>query len=210
MRLIRAKGQSTVEIIQCASGRGQWSDFLHTQRYTLLSSGDLQVENRVRLGQDIRDLPRVGVNLMLVPGLTQLEWFGRGPWENYPDRKAAAMVGRYSSTVAEQYVPYIMPQEHGHKTDVRWLTLLNKQRQGLRVEGEPTLEFSVSHYTDADLFAAKHTTDLRPRAQVILNLDGAHRGLGTASCGPDTLADYRLLARAYQFTYRLQILGIER
>ncbi len=210
VRLIRAKNQPTVEIVQRASGRGQWSDFLHTQRFTLLSSGDLLVENRVRPGKDIQDLPRVGVNLILVPGLTQLEWFGRGPWENYPDRKAAAMVGRYASTVAEQYVPYIMPQEHGHKTDVRWLTLANAQGAGLRVEGEPTIEFSASHYTDADLFAARHTTDLSPRPQVILNLDGAHRGLGTASCGPDTLAAYRLLERAYQFIYRLKILGVER
>jgi beta-galactosidase len=120
------------------------------------------------------------------------------------------MVGRYASTVAEQYVPYIMPQEHGHKTDVRWLTLANAQGAGLRVEGEPTIEFSASHYTDADLFAARHTTDLSPRPQVILNLDGAHRGLGTASCGPDTLAAYRLLERAYQFIYRLKILGVER
>jgi beta-galactosidase len=76
----------------------------------------------------------------------------------------------------------------------------------LRVEGTPTIEFSASHYTDADLFAAKHTIDLSPRPQVILNLDGAHRGLGTASCGPDTLEEYRLLAGAYQFTYRLRVL----
>ncbi len=208
VRLIHGKDSPTVEIVQRASGRGQWNDFLHIQRYTLLSSGDLQVENHVRLGKGIHDLPRVGVSLVLVPGLTHLEWFGRGPWENYSDRKASAMVGRYTSTVADQYVPYIMPQEHGHKTDVRWLTLTNVQGEGLRVEGEPTVEFSASHYTDADLFAARHTNDLSPRPQVILNLDGAQRGLGTASCGPDTLATYRLLASTYHFVYRLRVQGI--
>lgn len=210
IRLIRRNDMPTVEIVQRASGRAQWDDFTHTQRYTLLPTGGVQVENHMRLGKDIQDLPRVGVTLMLLPGLTQLEWFGRGPWENYSDRKAAAMVGRYSSTVADQYVSYIMPQEHGHKTDVRWLTLTDKSRTGLRVEGNPTIEFSASHYTAADLFAARHTTDLSPRPQVILNLDHTQRGLGTASCGPDTLEKYRLLARSYQFTYHLQILGSER
>ncbi len=116
------------------------------------------------------------------------------------------MVGRYSSTVTEQYVPYIMLQENGHKTDVRWLMLTNEQGHGLRAEGNPTFEFSASHFTDADLFAAKHTIDLTPRAEIILNLDGAHRGLGTASCGPDTLDKYRLLEPVYQFVYVLKSL----
>ncbi len=203
IRLTRVKGAPVVEIAHRASGRGQWSDCAHVQRYTLESSGALRVENIVRLGKEIRDIPRVGVNLILAPGLEQLEWFGRGPWENYPDRKASAMIGRYTSTVTEQYVPYIMPQEHGHKTDVRWLTLSDETGRGLRVVGEPTIEFSASHFADADLFAAKHTIDLAPRAEVMLNLDGAMRGLGTASCGPDTLEQYRLRAPVYRFAYRI-------
>ena len=206
IRLLRSKGIPVVEIVHCASGRGEWNDFAHVHCYTLESSGDLRVENVVRLGKEIRDIPRVGVNWVLVPGLEHLEWFGRGPWENYPDRKASAMVGRYTSTVTEQYVPYIMPQEHGHKTDVRWLTLADVTGRGLRVAGDPTIEFSASHFTAADLFAAKHTIDLAPRAQVILNLDGAQRGLGTASCGLDTLKQYRLLAPVYRFAYVVSVL----
>jgi beta-galactosidase len=205
VRLIRAKSLPIVEIVHHASGRGQWNDFVHTHRYTLLPSGEMHVENTVRLGEGIRDIPRVGVNLVLAPDLEQLEWFGRGPWENYPDRKASAIIGHYASTVTDQYVPYIMPQEHGHKTDVRWLTLANEQGNGLRIEGEPTIEFSASHFTAADLFAAKHTIDLTPRAEVLLNLDGAHRGLGTASCGPDTLDKYRLLEPVYRFAFSLRV-----
>jgi beta-galactosidase len=201
MRLIRARGIWTVEVVHRASGRGTLNDFVHIHRYTLLPDGSLRVENVVRLGRDIRDIPRVGVNVVLVPGLEHLEWFGRGPWENYPDRKTSAILGHYRSTVSEQYVPYIMPQEHGHKTDVRWLLLADEHGHGLRVEGDPTIEFSASHFTDADLFAAKHTIDLVPRAEVILNLDGAMRGLGTASCGPDTLEEYRLLKSVYRFAF---------
>jgi beta-galactosidase len=188
-----------------ALGRGRWKDFRHVQRYTLLPSGQLQVENAVRLSKGISDIPRMGVRLTLIPELEQLEWFGRGPWDNYSDRKAAAMVGLFRSTVTEQYVPYIMPQEHGHKTGVRTLTLKDEAGGGLGVEGDLPFEFSASRFTAGDLFQARHTFELKPRPEVILNLDHAQRGLGTGSCGPDTLEQYRLLAREYQFTYRLKL-----
>jgi beta-galactosidase len=207
IRLIRGDEQAAVvEIAHQVSGRDHWDDFLHTHRYQLLPSGELLVENSVHLGPGVRDIPRVGVNLVLAPGLEQLAWFGRGPWDNYADRKAAAMVGSYQSTVAEQYVPYIMPQEHGHKTDVRWLKLTGADGHGLKVIGQPLIEFSASHLTADDLFNARHTFDLKPRAETILNLDHAQRGLGTASCGPDTLEQYCLLKPDYQFAYRLSLL----
>jgi beta-galactosidase len=195
-----------VEVVQRASGREDWNDFLYTARYALLGNGELHVENVVALGKDMLDIPRVGVELSLVPGLEQLEYFGRGPLENYSDRKISAMVGRYQNTVDGEYVPYIMPQEHGHHTDVRWLTLTNEQGHGLEVTGDDLFEFNVSHFTTSDLYAGRHTTDLHPCPEVILSLDAAQRGLGTASCGPDTLPQYQLREKKYQFTYRLKVL----
>ncbi|MBX3083780.1 MAG: DUF4981 domain-containing protein [Anaerolineae bacterium] len=207
IKLIQAENQlPVVEIVQQASGRAKWDDFQHTQRYQLLPSGQLAVENTVQIGSEINDIPRVGVSLTLDHGLEQLAWFGRGPWENYADRKASAMVGRYQSTVSAEYVPYVMPQEHGHKTDVRWLALTGGDHHGVKVEGAPLIEFSASHFTDADLYAAKHTYDLTPRADVILNLDLGQRGLGTASCGPDTLERYCLMEPQYTFSYRLELI----
>jgi beta-galactosidase len=142
-----------------------------------------------------------------VPDLEKLEWFGRGPWENYWDRKASAMVGLYRSTVTDQYVPYIMPQEHGHKTDVRWLALTDAGGYGVSVIGQPAIEFSASHFTADDLYTARHTVDLTPRDEVMVCLDHLQRGLGTGSCGPDTLEQYRLLDSEYKFAYRLRWLG---
>jgi beta-galactosidase len=206
IRLVRVKGVPVVEIVHHTSGREQWDDFRHIHRYSLLPSGELQVENTVRLGKGVTDIPRVGVSLALAPGLENLEWFGRGPWENYADRKASAMVGHYASTVSEQYVPYIMPQEHGHKTDVRWLSLTQNTGHGVQVVGSSTLEFSASHFTADDLYNARHTIDLKPRDEVFLSLDHAQRGLGTASCGPDTLEQYRLPDSEYSFVYRLRLI----
>jgi beta-galactosidase len=202
--VLRQLNPPTVEMLHYVSGRQKWDDFRHSHRYQLLPSGELLVDNTVRLGQGLVDLPRVGVSLILVPGLEQLAWFGRGPWENYADRKASASVARYRSTVTEQYVPYIMPQENGHKTDVRWLELRGANGSGLRAEGRPTFEFSASHFSDDDLFRAKHTHELVPRPEVILNLDHAQRGLGTASCGPDTLRQYQLRERVYRFAFTLR------
>jgi len=188
--------------------RGIPDGVVHRQAVHRLADGGLLVEHEVELPDELRDLPRVGVVLTLAPGLEQLEWFGRGPWENYPDRQASAVVGRYRSTVAEQYVPYIAPQEHGHRGDVRWLELTDAGGQGIRVTAMPLIGFSASHYTAADLTAARHTSDLEPRPEVILNLDHAQRGLGTASCGPDTSPRYRLNAPAYRFSYVIQQLGL--
>jgi len=208
LRRIQVTAQSaeavTVEIVHAASGRGQWDDFTHIHRYTMRASGELRVDNVVRLGEGITDIPRVGVGLVLDARLEQLAWFGRGPWDNYSDRKASATVGRWRSTVSAQYVPYIMPQEHGHKCDVRRLTLSDAQGRGLEVAGHPTVEFSALHLSDDDLFQATHTIDLTPRPEIFLNIDGAHRGLGTLSCGPDTLDRYRLRERAYRFAFSLR------
>ncbi|MFN8441849.1 MAG: glycoside hydrolase family 2 TIM barrel-domain containing protein [Caldilineaceae bacterium] len=200
-------GLPAVEVVRSASGRGEWNDFNHTQRYILLPSGELQVENQVKLGNDANDLPRVGVTLNLRPELEKLTWYGRGPWENYSDRKAASMVGRYQSTVSDEYVPYVMPQENGNKTDVRWLELTDEAGNGIRIEADQPLNFSASHFTANDLYHARHTTDLQPRPEVILNLDVAQRGLGTASCGPDTLEKYRLNESEYAFAFRLRLIG---
>ncbi|HEY3184847.1 MAG TPA: glycoside hydrolase family 2 TIM barrel-domain containing protein, partial [Gaiellaceae bacterium] len=199
----RLESDEGSEVVHRVSGRGEWDDALHRQTFRGVDGGIL-VENEVLLGPELRDLPRVGVVMTLRPGLERLEWLGRGPWENYPDRLASAIVGRFESTVSEQYVPYILPQEHGHRSDVRGLSLTDDAGAGLVVEGRPTFGFTASHFTAADLFAARHTIDLEPRAETILSIDRAQRGLGTASCGPDTAKRYRLDEPAYRFAYVLR------
>jgi beta-galactosidase len=199
-----------VEVVHKASGRERWSDARHRHVYRLLARGGLLVENEVALGPELRDLPRVGVVLVLRPGLERLEWFGRGPWECYSDRFASTVVDGFASTVTEQYVPYILPQEHGHRMDARRVSVVGDDGFGIEIEGRPTIGFSASHFTAADLYSARHTSDLEPRREVVLSLDHAQRGLGTASCGPDTAPRYRLLDSTYRFGYVLRIVDGQR
>ena len=196
-------GAPTVAITHVLSGRERWDDVRHTQTYALLSDGTLRIASQVRLGPDLVDLPRIGLELTLAPGLELLSWYGRGPGDNYSDRKASSMIDVYSSTVTDQYVPYIMPQEHGHKTDVRWLRLTAPDGRGLEISGDGLFEFNALHAADAELAAAQHTPDLTPRPEVILHLDHAMRGLGTG-LGMDTLPEYRLDEREYRFIFNLK------
>ena len=185
---------------------GAPAGFVHRHTYTIYGHGDILIDHLIEAEAGLPPLPRLGLSLTLRPGFEQFTWYGRGPHENYIDRNAGAAIGLYHSSVDDQYIPYIMPQENGNKTDVRWLALTDPQGQGagLLVVGQPPLEVSVSHYSAADLYRAFHTNELVRRPEVILNLDYRQCGLGGASCGPGTLPPYLVLPGTYQFSVRLR------
>jgi hypothetical protein len=176
----------------------------HQHTTTVYGSGDVIIENTVEANLKLTSLPRIGLTMQLPAGFERFTWYGRGPHENYLDRNTGAAVGLYSSSVAEQHVPYIMPQENGNKTEVRWLTLTNQAGLGLLAAGTLPLEASVSHYPAADLYQARHTNELVRREEVTLNLDYRQCGLGGASCGPGTLPQYLVQPGTYQFSLRLR------
>ncbi len=182
------------------------SHIVHAHKYEFLANGDVVIRHSLVLrGEQLVDLPRIGTRLDLAPGYDDLRYFGRGPLENYSDRKTAAMVGIYQNAVANEYVDYVVPQEHGHHTDTRWLELSKTKAPTLRIQGEPTLEFNATRYAAETLFDTSHAGDLVGRDHTILYLDHAHRGLGTGSCGPDTLPQYRISGRRFSWTERFSL-----
>jgi beta-galactosidase len=149
-------------------------------------------------------LPRVGLRMAGPPAWDDVEWFGGGPGEAYPDSRRAARIGRFRSPVDDLQTPYVFPQENGNRTAVRWARITGPGVPGLRVDGDPTFELTVRRWTSEDLDAARHTHELRPRDRVYVNLDVAQHGLGTASCGPGVLPAYELRPdRTYAFALRL-------
>ncbi|MDD5261782.1 MAG: glycoside hydrolase family 2 TIM barrel-domain containing protein [Methylacidiphilales bacterium] len=200
----RKDGAAVLKTVQSAKGSGVDYGFRTRQTITFYPDGRLVLENRIVADKRLPDLPRVGLALQLAPGFEKLRWYGRGPLENYCDRKRATLIGQYESTVTEEYVPYILPQEHGNKTDVRWLELEDPGHARVRFWSDLYFECSASHFTSHDLFKWTHTTDVVPRPEVIVNLDYAQRGLGTASCGPDTLSAYQIKPGTFVFNVAMQ------
>ena len=113
-------------------------------------------------------------------------------------------MGRWMSTVSELFVPYIWPQEAGGRSDVRWLELRDWPGQGLRIDLGAPMQVSVTHHRARDLADATHASDLVACPEVIVHLDAAHRGVGTASCGPDTLDEYRVGPGTYRWSWSLR------
>jgi beta-galactosidase len=162
--------------------------------------------HRVRVPDALADLPRVGVRFALPGRFRDVRWFGRGPHENYPDRKSSAMLGVWAGN--PDLPPYLVPQEFGLRTDTRWLECSDPLTgEVLRVDVlQPIgLHVSATNYRAEDLYVAANEADLWPRDELVVHLDVAHRGLGTASCGPDVLPGYRLPAGDFKFAYRLTV-----
>ena len=142
----------------------------------------------------------------------QVTWYGRGPGESYPDRRRGAYLGRFTQTVAEQYVPYVMPQEHGGHADTRWGVVSTSTGWGLLVTAAEPFQWNVSMFTPEQLTAATHAEDLQPESSsgVTMHLDVRHRGLGTLSCGPDTLPEYRIGPGRHRFTWAMRPVHVRR
>ena len=174
--------------------------------YRITPNGHIEVECSMGNTQN-QDFSRLGLQAVLDPSLEQVEWLGRGPMENYPDRHDAAFVGRYQNTVKGMCEKYIKPQSMGERWGVNWLTLTDQKGQGIRVrllDGE--LGFSAQHYSDEELWQAKYYHELKNiyRPEVVLHLDAAMRGLGNASCGPGPLPQYELNAKSYSYTFVIE------
>ena len=177
---------------------------------TLRPDGAILATEDIRIPAHFDDLPRVGLRWRLPIELDALTWYGRGPVESYPDRHRGARLGRFSSTVLDQYVPYVMPQEHGGHADTRWAVVHTAAGRGLLVIADVPFQLNVSRYTPEQLTAATHAEELVPSDHVTLHVDVRHRGLGTLSCGPDTLPEYRIGPGRYRFAWAMQPVDVKR
>ena len=150
-------------------------------------------------------LRRAGLVCMIDSSLHNVDYYAYGPWENYCDRKDGAIVGRYSTTVAEMPERYVKPQMTGGREGLRQLTLRDEQGFGITIETERTVGFSALQYTDEDLMKAGHFWEMQARPYTVLHLDAWTRGVGNASCGHDvdTLPEYRVPNKKMTYTLRI-------
>lgn len=194
-------------------------------RYKIFGTGDIMVEYQFGKKRDsMPEIPRIGLNLVLKREFDKVKWYGRGPGENYWDRKTASYVSLYKDNVDNLYTPYIRPQENGYRTDVRWLSLSNGKGQGLLVVGEPQFCFSA-HFNKREDFTSsqrnydqsadnpaqynRHAVDVVPRDLVSLYIDLGQMGVGgDNSWGAMTHPEYRIEGKNFQYRFRLKPIGL--
>ncbi|MDH6453960.1 MULTISPECIES: glycoside hydrolase family 2 TIM barrel-domain containing protein [unclassified Streptomyces] len=204
---VRALADRAVEI-KVSGTLPTTTESTYTTTYTVFGNGEIKVDNTLHPGaSSLPYIPEVGTILFLPRRLDRLHYYGRGPEENHWDRNDGTDVGLWSGTVAEQWTPYIRPQENGNKTDVRWAALTGRDGVGLLVSGEPLLEVNASHFTPEDLSnGVRHDYQLTPRDAVVLRVNHRQMGVGgDNSWGAHTHDEYKLFAnRDYAYTYRLR------
>ena len=174
--------------------------------FIVCADGTIMVNSFIRPNNTGAILPKLGFRLEMPKSMEQLSWFGRGPWDSYRDRKEACLPAIYNSTVTDQYEEYILPQEHGTKQEVRWLSVTNSEGQGLLFAAPDQMAASAVHFRPEDNYTnqgtrAQHTYQFKSCDNTVINLDAATRGLGNNSCGPDVMDKYELKAANTAFRF---------
>ena len=175
--------------------------------YRINSDGTLAVIQRLNAENSKTDLQRVGMTLVLDKEFDRIEYYGKGPHENYSDRNSSEWIGLYEESVAEQYFPYIRPQESGNKTEIRYWRVLNADGKGLEFYGTEPLSMSSLNYLTEDLDEGQnkhnlHSGDLTPRNLTVVHIDKVQSGLACQnSWGATPLEPYKLHPGTYEYTY---------
>ncbi len=167
-------------------------------QYHFTAQGELQLNVTTQVAEGLPSLARIGMVLHLAEQSEQVNWFGRGPHENYPDRQTSAHIGSWQLPLAELHTPYIFPCENGLRCDTRELQL-----GGLQVSGQ--FHFRVSPYSTRQLAETRYQYQLQPESGLYLHLDGFHMGIGgDDSWSPSVHADYLLGSGTYRYQVTLK------
>ena len=184
----------------------------YMMEYLICNNGAIVVTGSIDLtGTKLPELPRFGMRMELHQPYENLVYYGRGPFENYIDRYSSSFIGRYEDKVENQFYWYTRPQETGNKTDVRWLSLLDSEGQGVRITGLQPIAFSALHFSPEDLDPGltrklQHTIDIVPQKNIFLHVDLKQRGLGgDNSWGMYPHNEYRLLDKKYTYSYMIEL-----
>jgi beta-galactosidase len=174
--------------------------------YNIYGGGDIQLTTILEPGSSsLSELPEIGMLMELPASFDNITWYGRGPEENYWDRKTGYDVGVYNKSIDEMYIDYVVPQETGNRTDVRWVSLTNGSGNGILAVGMPVMEFNALEYSPFELEEKEHTYELVKSPNNIFRVIHHQRGVAGYDSwieGPDP--EFMLFAnKTYEFSFRL-------
>ncbi|MDY6868150.1 MAG: beta-galactosidase small subunit [Chloroflexota bacterium] len=173
--------------------------------YTFLPPGELHCHLDFEPVNLVTRLPRLGFKTRLNQDYSDITWYGRGPHESYADRKDSAFVDVYQTKIKDLFHPYLRPRENGNRSDVRWLSISGQNPPTINITGQPLLNFSLHYCSLENLTKAEHTNEINWEKAPYLYIDFAQTGLGSNACGPDTLPQYQLKPKRYEFDFTLSL-----
>jgi len=202
---------STKARIPARSGRQNVSrafDVTYSVKYTIYANGTVDVDASFVKPVEGRIVHRLGLQMVLPQAYENIQYYGRGPHENYSDRKRSALFGLYNTTALDmEQEHYVRAQSMGNRDDVRWFTITDNNNVGLKVTSKDHMEFSALHLTDNDLWTATHDFNIPKvrKPEVYLSIDCIQQGLGNASCGPLPMKQYLIPDnRPINYSFRIE------
>lgn len=196
---------SSINYLIEGGAAGALNGFESIYQYKVFGDGSIQIHHQIMpQGKMPQLLPRIGLSLMLDNVYDQVEWYGRGPQENYPDRKSGYKLGIYKSTVDDMFEPYLVPQDYGLRMDNRYLKITNKAGKGLEFTMDRHFNFNVHNYTTQNITRALYSFQLEKADGITLNLDYKTTGVGDTS--QPVLNSYRVYPQSYERTITIKLL----
>jgi Beta-galactosidase/beta-glucuronidase len=198
--------KNTIRVVSTTKADGKLGfGVYHSATYLVKGDGSVKVDNQVRFVGFPINLARIGVRMLLDKKFDRMEYFGRGPYENYSDRKSGADVGVYELGVNEQY-EYEKPMERGNHEEVRWAKLNGKEMPALLVQSdEKLMQVSALSYTDEQMHPVEYKIDLPASTATVFCLSTKTLGVGSNSCGPRPLEKFQVFAEPTSFSYTIKL-----
>lgn len=200
-------GKITLQIKNTYCGKGGFN-YQTEMEYIVNPDGSILVNSAITPTITGEIIPRIGYRMELPEGFERMRWYGRGPLENYIDRKESSLVGVYESTVTDQWTDYVKPQEMGNHEEVRWMAITDFDGMGFMfISNNHQMAASALHYRAQDMADPNniqkliHKYDIPMRKETVVCLDAHNRALGNASCGPGPLKQYELKSQPVVFSF---------
>ncbi|HAM11546.1 MAG: glycoside hydrolase [Bacteroidetes bacterium GWF2_41_9] len=189
---------SSIDVL--ATGNGVFRNFY---RYNIKGDGEMIISHTIIPDGDMPSwLPRAGTEWILDKSLENVQWYGRGPQENYPDRKSGYKTDIYKSTVSEMYEPYLIPQDYGLRCDNRWVRMTSQDGIGLEFRSDKLFNFSAHPYSKENLTRALYTYQLTPSDGITFNFDYATSGVGCTALS--VFPEYQVMPQKYEYTFKVR------
>lgn len=201
-----ATDAKTISVVTAMSAVNALGTYPYTITYTINATGAIDVRASITNNGTLGSIPRIGLQMVLKAGLENVEWYGRGSQESYIDRNQAAFFGKYTNTVTGLFENYLHPESNGNRENIRWMTIADETKAGLKITSTGNLNFIAQHFTDQDQWKPYHEFNIWSfkRTETYLSLDYIQQGLGGASCGPAQLDKYKIPGNT-TFTYGFRI-----